>query len=67
MGATEWGPGQKKTASGHIMRIWYKDKLLKGKVWWANCTDGWTGNEYEDQQDAERDFGIHFGMQHGGK
>ena len=67
MTATEWGPGHKKTASGHIMGIWTKDKLFKGKVWWAECTDGWTGAEREDQSEAQRDYGEHFSKQHGGK
>ena len=47
--ATEWGPGHKKTASGHIMGIWSADKLFKGKVWWADCTDGRRGKDRADR------------------
>jgi len=65
--ATEWGPGHKKTASGHIMGIWSADKLFKGKVWWADCTDGWRGEDRADRNDAEYDYGVHFSKQHGGK
>jgi hypothetical protein len=67
VGATEWGPGHKKTASGHVMGIWSVDGLWRGKYWYADCTDGWTGRKHGDRNDAEYDHGQHFKAQHGGK
>lgn len=64
----DWGPGQKRLANGSVMGIWNRFRLLTGDtMWWADCTDGWTGKQHVDYKDAERDFGEHLGKQHGGK
>jgi hypothetical protein len=66
--AQQWGPGYKKTASGHVMAIWSKHRTITGdEVWWAECTDGWVGKTRTDRNDAEHDHGEHFSKQHGGK
>jgi hypothetical protein len=66
--AKQWGPYYKKLADGNEMAIWSRFKITTGDtVWWAECTDGWTGKEHVDRNDAEHDHGQHFSKQHGGK
>jgi hypothetical protein len=66
--AKQWGPHYKKLADGSEMAIWRGFRLMTGDtVWWAECTDGWTGKRRTDRNDAEHDHGQHFSKQHGGK
>jgi hypothetical protein len=64
----EWGPGQKRLADGNEMSIRKNFRLLTGDTMhWAECTDGWTSQRHADYNDAEKDFGEHHKLQHGGK
>jgi hypothetical protein len=50
------------------MAIWSKRRFFLGDiVWYGSCTDGWTGKNRTDRNDAEYDHGQHFSKQHGGK
>jgi hypothetical protein len=63
-----WGPDQKKLRDGNTMGMNRRWRLWSGEyVYWADCTDGWTSNEYTDYSDAEKQFGTHLGLQHGGR
>ncbi|MDQ2880482.1 MAG: hypothetical protein M3Y48_04260 [Actinomycetota bacterium] len=64
----EWGPLQKRLADGNELGTRKGFRLMTGDtVWWAECTDGWSSKKYTDYSDAEKEFGKHFGLQHGAK
>ena len=64
----EWGPGQKRLGDGNVMGIRKRFRLLTGDTMhWAECTDGWVSEQHVDYNDAEKEFGEHHKLQHGGK
>jgi hypothetical protein len=66
--ASEWGPLQKRLANGSELGMRSRFRLWTGDtVHWAECTDGWKSDEYYEYADAEKEFGKHLGLQHGGK
>jgi hypothetical protein len=63
-----WGPLQKRLADGNEMGIRRRHRLMTGDtVHRTECTDGWTGKNRTDYNDAEKGFGEHLKLQHGGK